>query len=377
MKRLRVLHIISTLKAYGAERQVFELLRALGPSDVDVAALAVYDSNLSCEDEDGLGGITESLGRRGRRDYGFMPALVQKIRSFDPDVVHTHTHVGKYWGRPAAWLAGVRAIVHTEHNPCDPRRNALERVLDRVYGGFTDRFVLFFPEQGEMLARLEAIAPSKIVAIPNGLNATTAESGPGARAQARRSLSIAGERLTVMMIGRLEIQKHHQLAFRAFACLDPELRERVDLHIIGAGSTERDLRRLAHELGIAGSVRFAGYRGDATTLLCAADVLLNSSLFEGMPMTFIEAMLANVAIVTTPWLGAANMLDDGALGFVAPDWSEASLAATLSKALLDAQLRAGCVARAAARARNDYTLARTAEAHRQLYNTLALQRCTA
>jgi glycosyltransferase involved in cell wall biosynthesis len=376
MKRLRVLHVISTLKAYGAERQVLELLRALTTSDIDVAALAVYDSNLSCEDENGLDGITESVGRRGRRDYGFMPALVQKIRAFDPDVVHTHTHVGKYWGRPAARLAGVRTIVHTEHNPCDPRRNALERVLDRVYGGFTDRFVVFFPEQADMLVRLEAIAPAKVVAIPNGLN-PAAENGPSLRAQARRRLSIAGERLIVMMIGRLEIQKNHQLAFRAFARMNPELRERTELHVIGAGSTETALRRLAQELGIAGSIRFAGYRSDATTLLCAADVLLNSSLFEGMPMTFIEAMLANVAIVTTPWLGAANMLEDGSLGLVARHWDESSLAATLSRALLDAGVRADCVARAATRAHNDYTLARTAAAHQQLYNTLVPQRCTA
>ncbi|HEY1654283.1 MAG TPA: glycosyltransferase [Candidatus Tumulicola sp.] len=370
MSGLRVLHIVSTLKAYGAERQVLELIPSLARSGIEARALAVYDSNLSEQDERALGTAVASVGRRGRRDYGFMPKLVRTIASFRPDVVHTHTHVGKYWGRPAARLAGAKAIVHTEHNPCDPRRNPAERLLDRAYGRFTSRFVLFFPEQRDFLARMESIAPEKIVAIPNGLDSAPFDRR-SRREEIRRAHSIPDDRLAIMMVGRLEHQKNHELALRAVARLNPALRDRIALYVVGAGARERELRSASQELGIGASTHFLGYRSDAGELLGAADVLLNASHFEGMPITFVEAMLAGVPIVTTPWLGAANMLDEGALGFIAAGWQPQDLARTLERALGDDGARACCTALAGARARSDYTVSRTAGSHVRLYETLA------
>lgn len=187
MSELRVLHVISTLRAYGAERQVFESLPSLANRGIHVGAVAVYNANLRPEDEQVIGGTAISVGRRGRSDYSFMPSLVQSIRAFRPDVVHTHTHVGKYWGRPAAKLAGARAIVHTEHSPCDPRRNLPERLFDRLYGAFTNRFVVFFPEQRDYLSRLESLATEKIAVIPNGLAAGALAPSVG-RAEMRRQV---------------------------------------------------------------------------------------------------------------------------------------------------------------------------------------------
>lgn len=373
MKRLRVLHVISTLKAYGAEKQVLELIPSLVQNGIDVRALAVYDANLSAQERGALGDAASSVGRSGRRDYAFGPRLVRAIAQFRPDVVHTHTHVGKYWGRPAARLAGVRAIVHTEHNPCDPRRNAAERVLDRAFGRFTSRFVLFFPEQREFLARLESIAPEKIVAIPNGLDAGAFDVR-AQRGDVRRANNFSDDRLAVMMVGRLEHQKNHQLALAALARLPHDLRERVDLYVVGAGSREPHLRALSQELGVAATTRFLGYRDDAERLLGGADVLLNTSHFEGMPITFVEAMLAGVPIVTTPWLGASTMLERGSLGFIASGWTGESLATALQRALEDPGARARCSAAAAERARNDYTVARTARAHVALYESLTQER---
>jgi glycosyltransferase involved in cell wall biosynthesis len=369
MTALRVLHVVSTLKAYGAERQVFELLPALADRGVHVGAVAVYSANLGPDEERALHGAAVSVGRRGRSDYGFMPGLTQSIRAFRPDVVHTHTHVGKYWGRPAAKLAGVRALVHTEHNPCDPRRNLPERLFDRLYGAFTDRFVVFLPEQRDFLANIESIPADKIAVIPNGLDPEE-PAPPGAREEKRRELDLYGDRLAIAMIARLEYQKNHELAFRAIARLAPDLRTKAVLYVIGAGPLEDDLRALSRNLGIAESTRFLGYRTDVPALLRAADVLLNTSRFEGMPMTFIEAMLARIPIVTSPWLGASSMLERGDLGFLSAGWDDGDVAAALTRALTDEKSRARCAELAAVRARSAYTLERTASAHCEVYEAV-------
>ena len=369
MSMLRVLHVIPAPTAGGAQRDVLDLLPSLAAAGIDVGAVAIYQSNLAPEHEPGLGESVASIGRRGRRDYSFVPALVRRIRAFRPDVVHTHAHAGKYWGRPAARIAGVRAIVHTEHYPGGLRRTLAEKFLDRICGAFTDRFVLFFPEQGELLARREAISPEKIAFIPNGLTETAVERR-GSRAAMRRAQSIPDDRFAIVMIGGLAQHKNHALAFHAIARLEPKLRERIALYVIGAGVRENALRNLSREIGIGACTRFLGYRNDAVELLSGADVLLNTSQSEGMPIALVEAMLANVAIVTTPWLGATSMLDGGNLGFMATGWEPRHVAGALERALTDGGKRARCVALAHRRARTDYTLSRAAGAHVRLYESV-------
>ena len=371
MKTLRVLHVIPTLTGAGVQRDVLALLPSLTAAGVEIAALAIYDSHLPADHEPALDATVASIGRRGRRDYAFVPALVRRIRAFRPDVVHTHAHAGKYWGRPAARMAGVRSIVHTEHNP-GSRRSLAEKSLDRICGRFTDRFVLFFPEQGELLARLEAISPDKIAVIPNGLTSAALERR-ASRAAMRRAQSISDDRFAIVMIGGLARHKNHALAFRAIARLESNLRDRIALFVIGAGEREKTLRNLSRELGIGACTRFLGYRSDAVDILSGADVLLNTSRSDGMPIAFVEAMLADVPIVSTPWLGAASMLDRGNLGFIAPGWEPNQVAAAIQRASSDVAARARCVALAHGRARRDYTVSRAAASHVRLYESVARQ----
>ena len=97
------------------------------------------------------------------------------------------------------------------------------------------------------------------------------------------------------------------------------MRKRTVLFFAGSGKEEVVLRGLAFALHIGEQVRFLGYRNDVPELLAGADLLLMTSWFEGMPLTLLEAMLAGVPIVSTPWLGARNMLADGRYGFLTPE----------------------------------------------------------
>ena len=187
----------------------------------------------------------------------------------------------------------------------------------------------------------------------------------------RRAQSIGPDRLAVMMIGRLERQKNHELALRAIASLSPKLRDRISLYVIGSGSREHALRRLSCEVGIGASTRFLGYRSDAKDLLNAADLFLSTSRFEGMPTALVEAMLSGVPVVTTPWLGAGNLLEGGALGFIAAGWEPGQVADTLERALGDADGLGRRAAAARARARADYTVGQTVASHVRLYETVA------
>jgi len=363
---LRIVHILPSIQGYGAERQIVELCRQLASPDVDVALLTIYEPPENAKAA--LPFPVAHAGRKSRADLGFFVRLIREIKRMRPDVVHTHTHVGKYWGRCAAIIARVPVVVHTEHNPCDPRRTGFERFADRILHRATACVVTFFREQGTCLNVVEHLPPEKTVIIPNGLEMTSAVDGE--REEGRARLGVGNDRFAVLHVGRMEFQKNQILALRALSVLPADLRERVVLFFAGSGSDEMMLRGFSRAIGVAENVRFLGYRNDVPTLLAGADLLLMTSWFEGMPLALIEAMNAGVPIVTTPWMGARNMLGDGCYGFLAADYEPLHVAAEMTRALTRPAARVTVAERARTQAHREYGIARMVDAHRKLYREL-------
>ena len=112
---MKVLHIITGLAAGGAEQQLRLLLRHLPPEhQCEVVTLENPGSVAQGMRADGVRVI--DLGMRGNRDLAALPRLVGLIRHGRYDVVHCHLYRACVYGRIAARLAGVQAVVATEHS---------------------------------------------------------------------------------------------------------------------------------------------------------------------------------------------------------------------------------------------------------------------
>jgi glycosyltransferase involved in cell wall biosynthesis len=362
--KVRVLHILASIeRGYGAEHQVVELLKRLPSSAFDAALLTIYATPPA--EREGLPFPVLYGGRQARKDMLFLGRLVHEIRHFQPDIVHTHTHVGKYWGRLAAVIARVPLIVHTEHNPCDFRRTALERAADWVLQRATSRIVTFFREQGVSLSAFEQFPIEKLVIIPNGLPLPEARSAD--RVESRKALGIPANKYAILVVGRMAFQKNQSLALRALAAMRDDVRREVVVLFVGSGNDEVVLRGLARALQVDEHIRFLGYRSDVPALLAGADLVLMTSWFEGMPLALLEAMIAGVPIVSTPWLGARNMLGDGRFGFMTPNYDASRVAAEVERALARPVARRQVAERALRHVDEEYGIGRMVDAHTRLY----------
>jgi glycosyltransferase involved in cell wall biosynthesis len=86
-----------------------------------------------------------------------------------------------------------------------------------------------------------------------------------------------------------------------------------------------------------------------------------------MPLALLEAMIAGVPIVSTPWLGARTMLGDGRYGFLTADFTPTTVAAEIQRAVKYPGIRKAIAERASAYVRETYDIARMVDAHRQMY----------
>jgi glycosyltransferase involved in cell wall biosynthesis len=133
------------------------------------------------------------------------------------------------------------------------------------------------------------IPREKLVVLPNGLElppvAPPRTPAPGAPRK-------------LVTVGRLERPKRHDLLLRAVAALQARGHQ-LELTLVGSGSEEADLRRLAESLGLAGSARFAGFVADPAAALREADVFILATEYEGFGNVIVEAMAGGLPVVVS------------------------------------------------------------------------------
>jgi glycosyltransferase involved in cell wall biosynthesis len=255
--------------------------------------------------------------------------LASLLRRYRFDIVHTHMLSPGIYGRLAAWLVHVPIIIHTEHAAGSPNladippfwAKGLSRIT-RCTVSFNDHLVAKLIEA--RLARPEATA-----VIPNGVpNPTAHAECDQKRASSREGLGLGSEAFLVLAAGRLRPEKDYSLGIRGFfRFLQISKSENAVLVIAGDGPERAALVRLVDELNMTEKVLFAGEVDDMTSLYRAADVFVNSSHWEGMPIAILEAM-AHALPVVGPDIPALRALFTSGGGLLVPR-TEDGLAAGL------------------------------------------------
>jgi glycosyltransferase involved in cell wall biosynthesis len=295
--------------------------------------------------------------------------LARFLRAWRPDVVNPHLFRSTLVAVPLARWHRVPAVVETYHGREGWRQGRLRGsfVLDRAMSRLVDRVIAVSDAARTFLVDRKGYAASKVVVVPNGRDLTAFT--PGAHREAvRKELGLDAAVPVAGVIGRLEMQKGHRYLLDAWPAVLAHLPD-ARLVLAGDGSLRAALLEHARALGIADRVLFLGFRADVPRILDALDVVALPSLYEGMPLTAIEASAMARPVVATAVDGTVEVVRDGLTGRLVPAADPAALAQALTGVLGDrhAAARMGEAGRAWARERFD--LARQVEATADVYRS--------
>jgi glycosyltransferase involved in cell wall biosynthesis len=298
----------------------------------------------------------ESLAGLGREiapfsDLRALVGLRRMMRAWRPAIVHTHTAKAGLLGRLAARLSGVPTVVHTYHGHVlrgyfSPAKTAVFRGIETRLASLADGLVAVSDAVRDDLVRLGVARPERIRVIPLGLELAHL-AGLLPRGELRRETGIPRDAPLVAMVGRLVPIKDVPTFLRA-ARLVRDARQTVRFALVGDGEERPALERLASELGLLGSVTFAGWRSDLRPVYGDLDVVVNASRNEGTPVALIEAMAAGRPVVATRVGGTPDLLGSGERGRLVPAGEPEALARAVLETLDDP--RGACARSQAARA---------------------------
>jgi glycosyltransferase involved in cell wall biosynthesis len=357
----------------GADSQLLAAAQGLRGRGYDVLIVSMTALGPMGLKAQSLGIPTMSLDMpRGIPHIRAFVRLARLIRTWRPDVVHSHMVHANLMARAVRLVAPVPALVSTIHNIYEG--GAILMTAYRLTNGLVDHMTIISEAAAERFIR-EGIVPKEVLrVVPNGVDPEVyRQASPSTRADVRRSLGLGGE-FAWLAVGRFETAKDYPNMLRAFAATCARHPGTV-LLLAGRGALQDETEALARELGVGAAVRFLGVRNDVPALLAAADGYVMSSAWEGMPMVLLEAAAGGLPIVTTRVGGTGEVVLDRETGFLVPPKDPETLASAMVKLMdLGEAERRRMGERGREHIRNRYGLARVVEQWEELYREVLARR---
>lgn len=308
----------------GVERHVLGMLCGLRSAGVAAHLFLFHDAELAAQARS-QGDSPVILPAYNRRLLPTARALAILLAERSVDLVHVHGYKASVFCALARFWYGF-AIVKTVHGLPEPMgasriamlRDRAYHVLDRYTTKACDAAVCYVTQD------LQRTDPSgeRLTVVPNGVAPMNAAEFP-------RPPEYCDERLTLTIVGRLEPVKGHRFAIEALTG-DQRLRN-VDLHIIGSGPAEEELRALASVAAVSDQVHFLGFRRNVFDYIANCDALLMPSLHEGLPYTLLEAMALGRPIIASRVGGLAEVLQNEVSALLVPPQDGQALASAIQR----------------------------------------------
>ena len=261
------------------------------------------------------------------------------MRKENIHIVHSQGGRAEFFARMAAKLAKIPKVVSTVAMPVEgydvsPIRKAAYVAFDRFTERFVDKFIVVSEALRRTLIERHKIPPEKVIRIYNGIELDKYDPELYSREKVRKELRIGLDEPLVGAIGRLVWQKGFPFFIRAASYVLRTIPNAKFL-LVGDGPLRSELERMVSDLGMTEDFIFTGFREDIPEVLAALDVLVLSSLKEGLPMILLEGMAMAKPVVATQIEGISEVVEHGKTGILVPPEDPQALAEGIIALLRD------------------------------------------
>lgn len=373
------MRIIARMNVGGPAVQVSGLMRGFNTVEFDHR---LYTGFCATDEADYLEAIATDVkavrilgfGRRVSlgADIRAFISLVKEIRTFKPQIIHTHTAKAGFLGRIASVISLQPSIrIHTFHGHLlngyfGPIKRALVVLVEEILAIFTHQLLAVGDKVRQDLLRAGIGNAKKFGLMPPGL----AIGAIPDRNSCRESYGLSTEQLQCAFIGRVTQIKRPD----RFLDVVSEIKKRdVKLNFFIAGDGELlevCRKRIAvEELPVV----VLGWQSNIERVLSAADIVVLTSDNEGTPLSLIQAGMAGLPVVTTNVGSVPEVVLDKVTGIITSlDVQE--IADALEKLVTDKALRGRLGHAAQEFALANFGVQRLVHDHEELYKTLLASR---
>ena len=317
---MNIIYVITGLGIGGAETQVCNLADEFSKLGNQVTIIYLTGEKVVTPSNSDVNIIALNMDKSILCVFKAFSKLVKLIKIIKPDVVHTHMVHANLFTRIARIFSSIPLLISTAHNSNEGGK------LRMLTYRFTDKLADITTNVGQesvnAFIKAKAAPENRIISMPNGINIDLFKASSDIKNDVRAKLQLKHNQKMVVAVGRNDVQKDYPNMLNAISLLPSN--ENFKLFIVGLDVEE--LQPEIVKLGVSNNIELLGLRKDVDQLMAAADILLMSSAWEGLPIVIGEAMASECNIVTTDAGGCKEWLTH----------SEAPVPVKNSQALADA-----------------------------------------
>lgn len=329
----RIAYIIGKMWAGGVEAVVFNYYRAI---DHDKYQFDFF------YDEDSTVGAQQDVIDLGARffqlpPYQRLPEYINTLRHYLREghyrIVHSHLNTISVFPLYCAWKESVPVrIAHNHSVPGgnEAGRNALKELLRHFSRLFANEYCACSEAAGRWLFGNRLVDAGRVTVLRNAIDFSRFDVDQNTANEKRESLGIREDAFVVGHVGRFTAAKNHRKVLSVFRAVKEELPEAV-LLLVGDGEEHDNIEKWIDEYGVRDSVIMTGKVTDPQNYYPLIDVMILPSVFEGLPVTVIEAQVSGIPCVISDVVNRDAVISN-ACHYLSLDVSDFVWAETVIKA---------------------------------------------
>ena len=291
----RVLCIISSLDAGGAETFLMKIYRALPPEEYQLDFVVSVDGGCYTQEVLDRGGKIYKIPKRTEDFFGAFKGIKKAVKENKYEtVLKLAENSLSLTDMIAAKLGGAKTLVVRSCNA--PTKLSLkEKLIHYSLRLLLNKISTHKLAPSDLAAEFMFGKKAKVQLINNGVDPDIFFFDEKGREKIRKEFGIENK-LVIGHVGRFNKQKNHKYLLNVFNEIVKRRKDAV-LMLVGKGELEKEIKAQIDELELKDKVIFTGQRFDIPQLLSAMDVFVFPSFYEGMPNTVIEAQSASLPCI--------------------------------------------------------------------------------
>lgn len=307
---MKVLHIINSLHTGGAEKLLVDSLPLYIQHGLEVDLLLLNDERTPFYNK------LESTFKgkilcTNTSSYYHLSNIIQIAKYLnDYDIIHVHLFPSLYWVACAKLLSRTTApLIFTEHSTNNKRiNNFFFRQIDKIIYKQYWQISAITPEVKFSLTNNLGISNEKVTVIYNGIDISRIQS---AQSYSKSVFFVFINSILLIQVSSFQVQKDQKTLIEAMKFLPTN----YVLLFVGDGILRKECEDQTALLGLSDRVKFLGVRMDVPELLKTADIVIQSSNWEGFGLAAVEGMAAGKPVIASNVEGLKDIVNGNGLIF--------------------------------------------------------------
>ena len=325
LKDANILHITNGLGYGGVQKVIVQLCETTKPSFNKITVCA--DNGVHVQELEKMGIKYYRIPDMEKKDIKTILTIIKTIRKIVKeekiDIIHCHHRMAVLYSK----LACKKTIIYNNHTIYDNKPKLTQLTLKNVH------VIADGLKVKDNVCDFFKVPESQVDVI---YNAVDDYDGKVERIDEIQKAKEEGY-FIVGNSGRLHPQKGMEYFVRAVEVVK-KTHPMIKFFIIGDGELRKDIENLINKLGLENNITLLGFRSDIKNTISQLDVLVLTSIYEGLPLTPMEAFSVSKAVIATNIDGTREVVEDGYNGILVESKNPESIAEAIVRVYEDRKL---------------------------------------